>query len=63
MKIPPEVARKIGHCVYLYVDPRNGRPFYVGKGQGSRALAHLGETGSSQNLHRLRELRSAGDGK
>ena len=34
VRIPSDVARKIGHYVYLYVDPRTRRPFYVGKGRG-----------------------------
>lgn len=41
LTIPRAVAAKLGHYVYVYVDPRDERVFYVGKGQGSRALAHL----------------------
>ena len=40
-KIPREVARELGYYVYVYVDPRSEAPFYVGKGLGQRALAHL----------------------
>jgi uncharacterized protein len=40
-KIPVSVAKKLGNYVYLYVDPRDQRIFYVGKGKGQRALAHL----------------------
>lgn len=29
------------HYVYLLIDPRAGRPFYVGKGQGDRMLRHV----------------------
>lgn len=39
--IPAAVQEKLRHYVYLYIDPRNERVFYVGKGQGNRALAHL----------------------
>lgn len=35
-----EVAELLGNYVYLLVDPRDGRPFYVGKGRGDRANAH-----------------------
>jgi hypothetical protein len=34
ISIPHEVARRLGYYVYMYVDPRSDRPFYVGKGQG-----------------------------
>ena len=29
-RIPPEVAEHLGFYVYLYVDPRDGKVFYVG---------------------------------
>ena len=35
-----EVAEALGHYVYLLVDPRKGKPFYVGKGVGNRSNAH-----------------------
>ncbi|MDV8003073.1 hypothetical protein [Rhodococcus sp. IEGM 1408] len=35
-----EVAELLGNYVYLLVDPRDGKPFYVGKGRGDRAQAH-----------------------
>ena len=31
MTLPPDVAQKLGFHVYLYIDPRNGQIFYVGK--------------------------------
>ena len=31
-----------GFYVYVYINPETGHPFYVGKGQGDRAHAHLG---------------------
>src|ERR1700676_2058142 len=33
---PPGAASKLGWYVYLLVDPRSGRPFYVGRGRGDR---------------------------
>ena len=60
LRIPREVARKIGYYVYLYVDPRNNRPFYVGKGRGPRAVAHLGATGESKKARTIRAIRRAG---
>ncbi len=35
-----DVAEILGYYVYLLVDPRDGRPFYVGKGRGERANSH-----------------------
>ena len=40
-RIAPAVARKLGYYVYLYVNPIDESIFYVGKGKGGRALAHL----------------------
>lgn len=60
LRIPPPVASKIGYYVYAYVDPRNRRPFYVGKGKGSRVLVHLAARGDSRKAAILRELCRAG---
>lgn len=40
--------------VYLYIDPRDEQPFYVGKGQGDRALSHLSEEAESRNARASR---------
>jgi len=58
--IPREVCRQLGHYVYLYVDPRSGCPFYVGKGRGARVTSHLTAEGESRKVRVLRELREAG---
>ncbi len=58
--IPSEVAQSLGYYVYLYVDPRSGKPFYVGKGQGRRLLAHLSARGESRKARVLGELSEAG---
>jgi hypothetical protein len=55
--IPPEVAFHLGYYVYLYIDPRSGKPFYVGKGQGQRALSHLSAEGESRKVRILQELK------
>lgn len=60
LRIPPEVAHRLGHYVYLYIDPRNEQPFYVGKGQGGRALSHLSEAAESRKCARIAELRAEG---
>jgi hypothetical protein len=38
---PPGVAAKLGCYVYLLVDPRSGRPFFVGRGRGDRCHRHV----------------------
>jgi len=55
--IPREVAHRLGYYVYLYVDPRTGKPFYVGKGRNGRVLAHLSEQGESRKTQTIAELR------
>jgi uncharacterized protein len=60
LRIPPEVARHLGFYVYLYVDPRTEKIFYVGKGQGERILAHLSEKSESRKAKVLAELDRAG---
>jgi uncharacterized protein len=57
--IPSEVARSLGYYVYLYIDPRSDKPFYVGKGMGTRVLAHLSARGASRKAKVLGELREA----
>jgi len=59
-RIPPEVARHLGFYVYLYVDPRTEKIFYVGKGKGERILSHLSQTGESRKVKVLTELDRAG---
>ena len=58
--IPREVARRLGFYVYVYIDPRSNRPFYVGKGQGERILAHLSAHGESRKAQVVEELRRSG---
>jgi hypothetical protein len=60
LRIRPGVAERLGYYVYLYVDPRDGKPFYVGKGQGGRALSHLSEEAESRKCARIAELRAEG---
>lgn len=56
-RIRPEVAHRLGYYVYLYIDPRDGKPFYVGKGKGGRALSHLSEEAESRKCAKIAELR------
>jgi hypothetical protein len=60
LHIPEEVASRLKYYVYLYVDPRDGRVFYVGKGKGQRALSHLSDPTAGEKTGLIRELRDAG---
>lgn len=40
-RFPRNVVSLLGHYVYAYVDPRDNSVFYIGKGVGQRAFAHL----------------------
>ena len=55
-RLRPEVAAKLGYYVYVYVDPRNGEIFYVGKGRRDRVYAHMKETRNSAKRRRIRAI-------
>lgn len=55
-----DVARALGSYVYVYIDPRDGLPFYIGKGVGDRFLHHLDEEPGSDKVARIDEIRDAG---
>ena len=59
-KFPPEVSEQLKSYVYLYSDPRDDKPFYVGKGVGDRAFSHLEEENDSNKVEKINELRSEG---
>jgi hypothetical protein len=65
-KVVDQVSSELGCYVYILVDPRDSRPFYVGKGQGVRFLSHgravpeeLDETEGPKSRV-IRALRTAG---
>lgn len=58
--IPSNIAEHLGFYVYLYIDPRTERVFYVGKGQGTRMLDHLSDADESRKTQLINELRQEG---
>lgn len=45
---------------YAYFDPRDGSPFYIGKGQGYRSQKHLHQAANKGVADRLSTLRALG---
>ena len=60
--LPNEFAETLGHYVYVYVDPRNKKPFYIGKGKDNRALEHLlaKDDPNREKAKKLKEIDDAG---
>ncbi len=58
--ISPAVARRLGHYVYVYVNPLDNTVFYVGKGKGRRALAHLDDADKKKVRRIIKEIHAAG---
>src|SRR3989344_2923385 len=56
---------KVGYYVYLLIDPRTDKVFYVGKGCGNRINHHLlgaleESTEETEKIKRIREIQAAG---
>ena len=64
----PGVDENLGSYVYLLIDPREGRVFYVGKGTGGRCFSHVQEArhttrdskGDYEKLAMIRDIEASG---
>ena len=56
--ITDNMASTLGSYVYVYIDPRNGKPFYVGRGKGNRFLTHLDDRSDTEKVARIDEMRA-----
>jgi len=60
MKITGEIAKILKSYVYVYIDPRNGKPFYIGKGKGNRLFSHLKDQSDIEKVAQIAEIRHSG---
>jgi uncharacterized protein len=60
-RITPEVANLLKSYVYVYIDPRNGEPFYIGRGKGNRVFTHLSQRLVTDKVARIRDIRNSGN--
>ena len=58
--IPTSIHKELGYYIYLYIDPDTHEIFYVGKGKGNRAFAHLSEISEKEKVKRINEIRQKG---
>jgi hypothetical protein len=58
--IDTTLSDALGHYVYLLVDPRDGKVFYVGKGVSDRCLQHDHPDDGAEKAARIAEIKSAG---
>ena len=59
-EITNEVAKILKSYVYIYIDPRNGKPFYIGKGRGNRLFSHLQDNSDTEKVARIAEIKRSG---
>ena len=57
-----EAAVALGSYVYVYIDPRDDKPFYIGKGKGGRLFAHLDDRSETEKVAHIDAIRAAGHG-
>ncbi len=63
-KLSQSTIEKLGYYVYLLIDPRDDKVFYVGKGKGNRINQHLlgalnTETTATEKIEKIRAIKNA----
>jgi uncharacterized protein len=59
-EITPDVAKILKAYVYVYIDPRNDKPFYIGKGTGNRLFSHIQDKSDTQKVALIAEIYASG---
>ena len=54
------LADSLAYYVYLLIDPRDGKVFYVGKGKGSRCFDHSAKDDGVEKASRIAAIEAAG---
>jgi uncharacterized protein len=60
VKVTFDVAKLLKSYVYVYIDPRNGKPFYIGRGKGNRLFTHLSEKSEAEKVAQIAEIQAGG---
>jgi len=58
--IDTTLSDALGHYVYLLVDPRDGKVFYVGKGVSDRCLQHYHPDDGAEKAAKIADIKCAG---
>lgn len=59
-KFSNAVASKLGHYVYLLINPIENKIFYVGKGKGNRCFSHFNGDQETKKMAKIQEIRDTG---
>jgi hypothetical protein len=54
------LSDSLAYYVYLLIDPRDGKVFYVGKGKGERCLQHSSKDDGAAKASKIAEIEAAG---
>lgn len=54
------VCDSLKYYVYVYVDPKSDKIFYVGKGKGNRCFAHLKDTSDKEKARAIAAIKALG---